>query len=48
MGREVAVPSEGNPFDGETVTTRYTHVWVCRDDRWRLAARQASIASASS
>jgi ketosteroid isomerase-like protein len=50
MGREVAVSSEGNPFagEGETVTSRYTHVWIRRDDRWRLVARQASIASASS
>ena len=43
MGQEVVVPSSGTPGGGETITRRYTHVWVQHKDQWRLAARHASV-----
>jgi ketosteroid isomerase-like protein len=43
MGQEVVVPSSGTPGGGETITRRYTHVWVRHKDQWRLAARHASV-----
>lgn len=41
MGQEVVIPNG----EGAPVTRRYTHVWIHSNDQWRLAARQASIAS---
>ena len=43
MGQEVVVPASGALGDGETITRRYTHVWVQHEDQWRLAARHASF-----
>jgi uncharacterized protein DUF4440 len=43
MGHEVVVAASGTPAGGETLTRRYTHVWVQHEDQWRLAARHASL-----
>jgi hypothetical protein len=41
MGQEVLEPASGTTGAGQTVTTRYTHVWIRTGDRWQLAARHA-------
>lgn len=43
MGHEVVQPADGTPLAGETVTRRYTHVWLWCGDRWRLVGRHASV-----
>jgi ketosteroid isomerase-like protein len=43
LGEEVVVPTASAPHAGQRVTRRYTHVWHRSRDRWRLAARQATI-----
>jgi ketosteroid isomerase-like protein len=47
MGQEVVVPAPGAPFAGQTVTRRYTNIWLRTNDVWRLVGRQATVVSAT-
>jgi hypothetical protein len=42
MGREEVVPKGSSPDAGKTINRRYTNIWMQRQGRWRLVARQAS------
>jgi len=42
MGGETVVPASGAPNAGETLTRRYTNVWMLRDGKWRLTVRHAN------
>ena len=43
MGSEAIKPSGNAPGAGQTVRRRYTNVWMKRNGKWLLTARQASI-----
>ena len=43
MGSETIVPGEGQPRTGQTVTRRYTNIWMKQSDRWKLVARHANV-----
>lgn len=43
MGRETVVPKGPWPDAGKTVNRRFTNVWMKRDGKWLLTARQASV-----
>jgi ketosteroid isomerase-like protein len=43
MGREEVVPKGSSPDAGKTIHRRYTNIWMKRQGRWRLIARQASV-----
>jgi ketosteroid isomerase-like protein len=43
MGLEIVKPKGKTPFAGQVVHRRYTNVWMKRNGRWQLSARQASI-----
>jgi ketosteroid isomerase-like protein len=42
MGHETVIPAEGAPNALQTLTRRYTNVWMKNDDHWRLAFRHAN------
>lgn len=43
MGHETVNPRGRAPFAGQTVQRRFTNVWLKREGRWQLTARQATI-----
>jgi uncharacterized protein DUF4440 len=43
MGGEVIRPQGHQVNAGKTVSRRFTHVWLYKNDRWSLIARQATI-----
>ena len=43
MGGEVIKPQGHQVNAGKTVSRRFTHVWLYKDDRWSIIARQATI-----
>jgi ketosteroid isomerase-like protein len=45
MGEETVKPKGKAPFAGQTVRRRFTNIWMKRDGRWQLTARQATIIS---
>ena len=47
MGNEKVVPKPPSPDAGKTINRRFTNVWMKRDGKWRLTARQASVVCGS-
>jgi ketosteroid isomerase-like protein len=45
MGEETVRPKGKAPFAGQTVKRRFTNIWMKRDGKWQLTARQATIIS---
>lgn len=45
MGSEVIRPQGKQLNAGKTVTRRFTNVWMLKDDKWSIIARQATIIS---
>jgi len=43
MGGEVIKPQGHQVNAGKTVSRRFTHVWLYKDNRWSIIARQATI-----
>ena len=43
MGRETVVPKGTSPDAGKTINRRFTNIWMKRDGKWLLTARQASV-----
>jgi ketosteroid isomerase-like protein len=43
MGNETIVPGEGQPRTGQTVTRRYTNIWMKQSTGWKLMARHANV-----
>ncbi len=43
MGSETIVPGEGQPRAGQTVTRRYTNIWMRQSGGWKLVARHANV-----
>ncbi len=43
MGSETIKPTGNAPGAGQTLRRRYTNVWMKRNGKWLLTARQASI-----
>lgn len=43
MGGEVIRPQGHQVNAGKTVSRRFTHVWLYKNDRWSIIARQATI-----
>lgn len=43
MGGEVIKPQGKQPNAGKTVTRRFTHVWLYKNNAWSIIARQATI-----
>jgi len=42
MGKEIAQPVKTAQGEGQTVSRRFTNIWIKSDDRWQLTARQAT------
>ena len=42
MGSEEIVPAGQMPKAGQTVTRRYTNIWIKQNGAWRLTARHAN------
>ena len=45
MGEETVKPKGKAPFAGQTLRRRFTNIWMKREGRWQLTARQATIIS---
>ena len=45
MGLETVKPRNKAPLAGQTVRRRFTNIWMKRDGRWQLTARQATVIS---
>ncbi len=43
MGGEVIKPQGQQPNAGKTVSRRFTHVWLYKNNNWSIIARQATI-----
>ena len=43
MGGEIIKPQGHQVNAGKTVTRRFTHVWLYKNNRWSIIARQATI-----
>jgi len=43
MGQETVVPSGTAPDAGKTIIRRFTNIWMKRDGKWLLTARQATV-----
>ncbi len=43
MGGEVIKPQGKQPNAGKTVTRRFTHVWLLKNNSWSIIGRQATI-----
>lgn len=43
MGQETVVPSGDAPDAGQKMVRRFTNVWMMREGRWLLTARQATV-----
>lgn len=43
MGQETVVPSGTAPDAGKTIVRRFTNIWMMRDGKWLLTARQATV-----
>jgi len=43
MGGEIIKPQGQQPNSGKTVSRRFTHVWLYKDNSWSIIARQATI-----
>jgi hypothetical protein len=42
MGKEIAQPVKSAQSDGQTVTRRFTNIWIKSKNGWQLTARQAT------
>jgi ketosteroid isomerase-like protein len=42
MGKEIAQPVKTAQSEGQTVTRRFTNIWIKSKDGWQLTARQAT------
>lgn len=43
MGQEIVVPSGTAPDAGKTIIRRFTNIWMKRNGKWLLTARQATV-----
>ncbi len=43
MGGEIIKPQGQQANAGKTVTRRFTHVWLYKNNQWSIIARQATI-----
>jgi hypothetical protein len=43
MGGEIIKPRGQQPNAGKTVSRRFTHVWMYKNNNWSIIARQATI-----
>ena len=43
MGQEIVVPSGAAPDAGKTIIRRFTNIWMNRDGKWLLTARQSTV-----
>ncbi len=43
MGQETVVPSGTASDVGKTIIRRFTNIWMMRDGKWLLTARQATV-----
>jgi len=43
MGGEIIKPQGQQPNAGKTVSRRFTHVWIYKNNSWSIIARQATI-----
>lgn len=43
MGQETVVPSGTTPDAGKTIIRRFTNIWMRREGKWLLTARQATV-----
>ncbi len=43
MGGEIIKPQGQQPNAGKTVSRRFTHVWMYKNNYWSIIARQATI-----
>ena len=43
MGGEIIKPQGQQPNAGKTVSRRFTHVWLYKNNSWSIIARQATI-----
>jgi hypothetical protein len=43
MGQEIVVPSGAAPDAGKTIIRRFTNIWMERDGKWLLTARQSTV-----
>ncbi len=43
MGKETVVPSGTSADAGKTINCRFTNVWMKKNGKWLLTARQASV-----
>jgi len=43
MGQEIVVPSGTAPDAGKTIIRRFTNIWMKRDGKWLMTARQATV-----
>ncbi len=43
MGQETVGPSGTSPDTGKTINRRFTNVWMKKNGKWLLTARQASV-----
>jgi hypothetical protein len=43
MGQETVVPSGAASDAGKTISRRFTNIWMMRDGKWLLTARQATV-----
>ena len=43
MGQEIVVPSGAAPDAGKTIIRRFTNIWMKRDGKWLMTARQATV-----
>ena len=45
MGEETVKPQGKAPFAGQTLRRRFTNIWIMREGKWQITARQATIIS---
>lgn len=43
MGGEIIKPQGQQPNAGKTVSRRFTHIWLYKNNSWSIIARQATI-----
>ena len=43
MGNEIVVRKEPMTFAGQTLTRRYSNIWMKRNGKWQMAARHANF-----
>lgn len=43
MGKETVKPDGNSPGAGQTISRRYTNIWMKRNSKWLLIARHANV-----